>query len=457
MKKHLHPAIYFSLGFFALFECDSFFGSVSKAVFSAEIEYLVYGVGCFAAAFGVILFFAFKRMNMPVKRILLFTAFMCAAAVLIMAHMFQNVFIFWTSLILFYIAEGLNAAVCAFYVYKIREDDKNIKAGTLLAVTAAAGLILTYAAEFLFNSLPAVRMALLFITILAMMFFAFKKIDITGIITEHEQAAADKIRKRGQNGRYLPVLLAVAASIASIAYMIGVNDAAIFTAMLSDTNSAFLLPQLLYIPGLLAAGLLADVKNGRFLSIATLGCTLLTAPTAMHLTSPENFATYSATTYFLGGFYLIYSMVSLVTIAGRGKHPSLNTSAAALIFFLFSGVGALTSSMYFRPDGVFSLSVFIGLTVLMLVVFYLSGSLQPISAEQQQHTVPDKKLLENYGFTNREKEVLQLLLDGHSTAGIAEKMAVTEKTVYKYISALLSKTDKPSRASMLVMFNPKDS
>ena len=455
MKKYFNFALYFALGFFALFECDSFFGTVSQTVFTVENEYLVYGISCFAAMVGVAIFLVFRRVKKTVRQVLLFFGFMCAAAAPMAAYIFQNALIFWTSLIVFYIAEGLNTAVCAFCLYKIKEKDTNIKTGLLLAVTSSLGLILNYAADFLFESMLIFKTALLSTTILIMMFIAFKRIDMVNTAAEREQIAEDKSRKYKKN--YLPILFTVTASIAIISYMIGVNDVAIFTALLSNPNGEFFWPQLLYIPALLIAGLLADVKNGKFLSIAMFGCTLLTAPSVLRLSSPEDFAGYSGMAFFLGGFYLVYSMTGLLSIAGRGKFPALVTSTSAFVFFLFSGVGAFTSSKYFREDGVFSLTVFIGLSVLLLVVFYLSGSLQPISAEQWQPIVPEKKLLENYGFTNREKEVLQLLLDGHSTADIAEKMTVTEKTIYKYISALLSKTGKSSRASMLVMFNTKES
>jgi len=453
VKKYFNFALYFALGFFALFECDSFFGTVSQL--PVEKEYLVYGISCFAAMLGVVIFLVFRRANKPLKQALLFTGFLCAAAAPVAACIFQNALMFWASLIVFYIAEGLNTVVCAFCLHKMKKKDINIKPGILLAVTSSAGLIMTYAADFLLESVLIMRTTLLSGTIIVMMFIAFKRIDIINTTAERERVAEEKSRKYEKN--YLPTLFTVAASIAIISYMIGVNDAAVFTALLSDLNSEFFWPQLLYIPALLIAGLLADVKNGKFLSIVMFGCTLLTAPTALHLNSPENFASYSSMTFFLGGFYLIYSMTGLVSIAGRGKYPALITSSAAFIFFLFSGIGAFTSNKYFRDDGAFSLTVFIGLSVLLLIVFYFSGSFQPSAAEQNRLAVYDKKLLDNYGFTNREKEVLQFLLNGFSTADIAEKMTVTEKTVYKYISALLSKTGKPSRASMLVMFNPKDS
>jgi LuxR family transcriptional regulator of spore coat protein len=216
---------------------------------------------------------------------------------------------------------------------------------------------------------------------------------------------------------------------------------------------------LLYLPGLLIAGILADVKEGKYLPIATLGCSLLTAPTMTRLASPEVYTQYSGVTYFLGGFYLIYIMVSLVALARRSRHPIAVTTLAAFLLFSFSGLGAFTSRFYFYADSALSLSVYIGLVALLLVIFYLSGNLQPrVSPLAPEHPpvsgVPTlASLIKTYGITNRESEVLRLLLDAKSTSDIAAEMVVTEKTVQNYVGSLLSKTGSKSRGEMIAKFS----
>ena len=50
------------------------------------------------------------------------------------------------------------------------------------------------------------------------------------------------------------------------------------------------------------------------------------------------------------------------------------------------------------------------------------------------------------GLTTREVEVLALLVEGHSNAGIAEALVLSPKTVGHHVSAVLAKLGEPTRA-----------
>jgi DNA-binding CsgD family transcriptional regulator len=262
-----------------------------------------------------------------------------------------------------------------------------------------------------------------------------------------------------QRTRFLSVFIAVVAAIAIMSYMIGVNDVAIISTLLSDPEPLVFIPQaLFYLPALLIAGILSDIKGGRYLPVATLGCTLLTAPMVTSLALPEVFTQYSGATYFLGGFYLIYIMVSLVALAGRSRRPRAVAALAASLFFLFSGLGAFTSYLYIHADSTFSLTVYIVLAALLLAIFSLSGSLQPrtpvpVPEPPSPANAPTlKELTVRYGVTNRELKVLQLLIEGKSTTEIAETMTITDKSVRNYVSSLMAKTDSSSRVHMIARF-----
>lgn len=69
----------------------------------------------------------------------------------------------------------------------------------------------------------------------------------------------------------------------------------------------------------------------------------------------------------------------------------------------------------------------------------------------EERTVRDsvKRARELYHLTNRESEVLRLVLRGKSGEEIAEKMCIAETTVSDYIKALLRKTFSKNRAEMI--------
>ncbi len=60
-----------------------------------------------------------------------------------------------------------------------------------------------------------------------------------------------------------------------------------------------------------------------------------------------------------------------------------------------------------------------------------------------------KRAREHYRLTNRESEVLRLVLRGHSGEEIGRAMCVAETTVSDYIKTLLRKTDSRNRAEMI--------
>jgi DNA-binding CsgD family transcriptional regulator len=451
MMKHKYLFVYLTLGIFAVFEGDSYFGVLYRDVFDAAPAHLVYGAGCFAAAAGAVLFLGLKRLNAPLKRGFTVAAFVLAALLPCVAGLARVPAVFWVSCMLFYIIEGVNAAVCAYYLHRLIQTQMRV--GTALAAASVCGLILNYAADYLSPSVSVPKMAFLAACILAMFALALRKIGLFELLDYRD--GADGADEGDRRRSFLSVLFTVAVAIAVMSYMIGVNDIAIVSTLLSGPASSIFIPQaLLYLPGLLIAGILADVKDGRYLPIATLACSLLIAPTMTRLASPEVYTQYSGITYFLGGFYLIYIMISLVPLAGRSRRPIVVTSLAAFLLFSFSGLGAFTSRFYFYADSAFPLTVYIVLVALLLLIFYLSGSLQPRTAETAAESLPPdaltlEELTASYDITHRETEVLRLLIEGKSTAEIAEAMSITDKSVRNYISSLMSKTKSNTRGKMI--------
>ncbi|BAQ60848.1 two-component response regulator [Geminocystis sp. NIES-3708] len=61
----------------------------------------------------------------------------------------------------------------------------------------------------------------------------------------------------------------------------------------------------------------------------------------------------------------------------------------------------------------------------------------------------DVSIKNNFRFTKRETEVLHLLIKGFSNLKIAEKLFLSPKTVEKYVSNLLKKTDSANRTELV--------
>lgn len=88
------------------------------------------------------------------------------------------------------------------------------------------------------------------------------------------------------------------------------------------------------------------------------------------------------------------------------------------------------------------------------VVHNLLARSQLAQSEPQYHsgnhsTSTEAEITEDFHFTQREQEVLALLTEGLSNTEMGEKLYLSSRTVEKYVSSLLRKTDTNNRAELV--------
>lgn len=72
-------------------------------------------------------------------------------------------------------------------------------------------------------------------------------------------------------------------------------------------------------------------------------------------------------------------------------------------------------------------------------------------ATQALIDVSSRPPVQDYGFTQREREVLTLIVDGFSNADIAEKLVISLSTVKFHTSSIFSKLGVSSRSEVIAM------
>ena len=60
-----------------------------------------------------------------------------------------------------------------------------------------------------------------------------------------------------------------------------------------------------------------------------------------------------------------------------------------------------------------------------------------------------QELYENWELTEREKEVLKLLIEGHSNIEIGQRLHLSHRTIEKYVSSLLRKSERNNRIELI--------
>ncbi|OKH25255.1 DNA-binding response regulator [Hydrococcus rivularis NIES-593] len=77
------------------------------------------------------------------------------------------------------------------------------------------------------------------------------------------------------------------------------------------------------------------------------------------------------------------------------------------------------------------------------------SSHKPLQAREGNERVPCVEPPPSFKFTQREEQVLSLLTKGHSNAEIGNELHLSPRTVEKYVSSLLRKTETSNRAELV--------
>ena len=244
-------------------------------------------------------------------------------------------------------------------------------------------------------------------------------------------------------------LLGALAAMALISLMHGMTDG-IITALHArgDAYIAYGYPRLFVLPGLLFAGAVADMKNKSILTFGTLAAMIVMVISVLLFYTPETYDMATCFVYFFGSFMSLYSIVVFMRIAPFTRNPALVAGSGRGVRYFFAGLAIIASGRFFETvSEVAFAAVYIVLVVLLFAVFFFMGQLHmPVNQEKEEKHMPD---ISRYNLTDRETEVLILLLHGKSTIDIASELFVTERTVRSHISNLLAKTSSRNRVEMI--------
>jgi DNA-binding CsgD family transcriptional regulator len=245
------------------------------------------------------------------------------------------------------------------------------------------------------------------------------------------------------------------AVVILISCLIGLSDSLVaqsvplHTVALHTVGGAFFYPVLFYIPGQTAACLAADIKNGKYINLVTfIGAVLLT-PAALLLDTPEELYRRAGLNYFFGGFFLMYIMTALISAARDSRNARLTVCLPGMLYPLFCGIGGFWGPMISASLDSFAVLAVYSAMLAALALLTFGETL--VRRKEKETRTPRKEAFARYRFTERETEVLFLLIDGLSSSDIAARLFISEKTVRNHVSNMLAKTDCASRGDLLLL------
>lgn len=220
---------------------------------------------------------------------------------------------------------------------------------------------------------------------------------------------------------------------------------------LAESNIRLEFTRIFYAVGLVIAGLINDYnrKWGAVTCIAS-----LIFPFAMLLLNGQvdSRAILWIISYFFFAFFVTYRIVLFVDLSMCGN--CLFLAGVGLLCgrvgdALGAGLGmALKSNVVVLV--LTSTALFI---VTVILFFYFYEIYYKNASEGQDETIRIDSLIEQYGLTARENEVLILILKGNPNSKIADSLFISESTVKFHVKNILKKTQCANRKELMSLLN----
>lgn len=217
--------------------------------------------------------------------------------------------------------------------------------------------------------------------------------------------------------------------------------------------------RLFYALGLILAGFIADIKERKYLPIATV-CAILISSVCMFFLSDE--ASYFAGTalmYLYSGFYVIFFTVMFLDFAPKSRCPELWSGMGRIVRSFTVAATVLPALKIYDTVGSTSLAVgscLLSIGAMLVLLPHIgravsaSGQSTEISEKQEMSQQERLKLYaRHYSLTPREAEVLErLLTTDDDLQEIADSLYISRRMVQRYVSSIYEKTETKTRLGL---------
>ncbi len=251
----------------------------------------------------------------------------------------------------------------------------------------------------------------------------------------------------------LPILIVVVMSVC-----FGLGDGLVTRLHASGVIDLTSYERLLYALGVIVAGIIADIRNRRFLPLCTLFMLVLSSAMTLFIgnDAAANGA-YISAMYLFSGFYVMYLTVTFTDAAPKTDKPDLFAGMGRIVRGVFIALTAFFSNFLFELIRIEGISIAgICLSLIVLVLFVIGGGLN-IRAEKNEQTEDRmKQFIVEHSLTPREADVLARLVDNENTnADIARELYISVRVAERYITSIYEKTGTRTRVGLVKLYYNK--
>lgn len=411
-------------------------------------------------AFGILLFYVYRQFIYKADQMfpVSFVFFLLGSLSLVGMAFIQNTFLYTLNLGLVHLLMGVQTAFCIYLLFRCMRE--GLRTGLIVAGSGTLGILMFVMVNILLSLWPesthlimTLGTLLPFLILAWLIIFSFP----VNVLFENESDIFHSLNI--PNPLKFPSLWSTAISIVLLSFALGFFENNVYMTYAFKSYDSFNWLLIIFTLGYMLAAYLADLRQSFFLSVLTFFSALLCLPflPAWDLT---NLRLYNiGPIIFCAGIANIFIMISLVRIGHRAKNVLFTICLSGILYNMALGIGtSLSFSLgdYSKLD----IRLFLGLFVLIIaslaMQIYLNYSNVSAKVTDRSNDKPQlrlKEVIDSYGFSQREREVLEQVLVGHSVKEIAQILFISQSTVKYYISRLLSHCNVKNRIELLAKLN----
>lgn len=318
-------------------------------------------------------------------------------------------------------------------------------AGKVIGISLTIALLLQI---IIYNSISNVHLLLGVICLFSILLFIL-------LINEKSTKKFEVIVKNKISKYDLIIPITV---VALISIMIGLQDGVITDLDSKGYINVYGLPRITYIIGSIIAGIIADIKQRKYLTMAILCASVISIVGIVFLQTPELYKINVFTMFLLAGFYVMYLTVAFMDLAPNTNNPKLWAGMGRIIRSVITAIIVIPSDILFKAFGYRYMLISSAFFILgLIIIFYLEMN-HNFKKKLEQTTIKEKEknikeFLNKYSFTKRESEICNLIFkDNKKTKDIADELDISERSVERHLTNIYDKTKVKSRNELYDLF-----
>lgn len=247
--------------------------------------------------------------------------------------------------------------------------------------------------------------------------------------------------------------------------ILGIQDSIVVWKNATGELELFSAVRLFYALGLLIAGMIADIKNRIYLSLATVSAMVLSVLAISFIGNEAVYYNISmAIMYFYSGFYVMFLTVMFMELGARRHSMVFYAGFGRVIRSVTTSLIVFATVLLGDRIGVLAyITISCILCVVLIISMSLAGILLPekiivqeVAVDRKEKSFEDRinDVYEMYNFTSKEREAYEWLVTTEmGVQEIADTMSISRRVLQRHIASIYEKTGTKTRVGLLMLIN----